>query len=292
MRRYAFFPGCKIPYFLDQYGTSCRRVLKALDVPVMDVEFNCCGYPIRTISFEAFILSAARNIAKAEKLGADILTPCKCCFGTLTHADHWLRCDDGVRRAINGVLRREGLEWQGTVEIVHVLQVFAKEIGVERLRTYVTRPCEGLRIALHYGCHALRPGNVARFDNPLAPTLFEELVAVTGATPVEWSKRLECCGHPLWEKNNSLSQAIMETKLSDARRAGADCMCTACTYCQIQFDAVQEGLWRQAQGDGTPMLPSILYTQLLGWTMGIEEKALGLRKNKVDTRGILLRYTT
>jgi len=287
-KRFAFFPGCKIPFFLDHYGTSCRSVLEALGVRLVELEFNCCGYPARELHFDAFVLSAARNIAMAGRDGLPLLTPCKCCFGTLKYADHWLRNHEGLRRAINAALREEGLAWDGTVEIHHLLSFLAHEVGTDTLRAHIERPYRGLRIAAHYGCHALRPGRVMRFDNPLAPTLFEDLVAVTGAEPVEWARRLECCGHPLWGKNDRLSRSMMEAKLSDARRAGADYICTACTHCQIQFDAVQADLHgpTASGGSGVPILPSVLYTQLLGLAMGIAEGPLGIERNRVELGGI------
>ena len=81
--RFAFFPGCKIPFYLKEYGLATRSVLAALDVQIEEMEFTCCGYPVRHLNFESFILSAARNLALAENKGLTVLTPCKCCFGSL-----------------------------------------------------------------------------------------------------------------------------------------------------------------------------------------------------------------
>lgn len=287
-KRVAFFPGCKIAPLLGHYGTSCRGVLEALGVRLVELEFNCCGYPARALHFDAFVLSAARNIATAAKYGLSLLTPCKCCFGTLKYADHWLRSQEALRRATNAALREEGLAWDGTVEIYHLLPFLAQEVGIDVLRAHIKRPYRGLRVAAHYGCHALRPGGVMRFDNPLAPTLFEDLVAVTGAEPVEWARRLECCGHPVWGKNDRLSRSIMEAKLCAVRQSGAEYICTACTHCQIQFDAVQADLHGPAGSGGrqVPTVPSVLYTQLLGLAMGVAEETLGLERNRVELGGI------
>jgi heterodisulfide reductase subunit B2 len=281
--KFAFFPGCKIPYFLEQYGTATRAVLARCKIKLVGLEFTCCGYPVHHLNFEAFVLSAARNLALAEKHGLNILTPCKCCYGSLKHADHWLRERKWLRREINRELEREGLCWKGDTEIRHLLTVLAEDVGFQALGEKIKKPFSGLRVAASYGCHALRPGNIVRFDNPLAPTIFEKLVAVTGAECVEWARRLECCGHPLWEKNNELSLKLLEVKLSDARQSGADLICTACTYCQMQFDTVQAGRPEAGTGGG---LPAILYPQLLGWSMGLPERVLGLNKNRLPVQGI------
>jgi heterodisulfide reductase subunit B len=283
--KFAYFPGCKIPYYQEQYGTATRAVLAKAGVKLVEMEFNCCGYPVRSLNFEAFVLSAARNLALAEKRGLNILAPCKCCYGSLKHADHWLRERKLLRKEINRELDREGLWWNGDAEIRHLLTVLANDVGTGTLAEKITRPAQGLRVAAHYGCHALRPGNIVQFDNPLAPTIFEELLAVTGAEPIDWARRMECCGQPLWEKNRELSLRLMEVKIDDARQSGAEVLCTACTYCQMQFDTVQADL--PAENSGEEKLPAILYPQLLGWCMGLPEKALGLKKNRLPVPEIL-----
>ena len=76
-----------------------RAVLEKLDVELKDFrQFNCCGYPMRNADEKAFLLSAAKNIALAEKAGLDILTLCKCCFGSLKAADHLLKEDHEKRK--------------------------------------------------------------------------------------------------------------------------------------------------------------------------------------------------
>ena len=72
---------------------------------------------------------------------------------------------------------------------------------------------------------------------------------------------------------------LTRKKLDSGREAGADFLCTACPYCQLQFDQVQDMMAQKgAAGDA---LPSILYAQLLGLCMGVDEKSLGLEKNQV-----------
>ena len=73
-------------------------------------------------------------------------------------------------------------------------------------------------------------------------------------------------------------------KLSDARQSGADYLCAGCTYCQIQFDAVQKMI---SSSRGTNHeLPSILYPQLLGLSLGISGDVLGLPLNQLPLGAI------
>ena len=281
---YAFFPGCKIPPYLPHYESASRAVLSALDVKLVEVEFNCCGYPVRHRSFESFVLSAARNIALARAAGLDILTPCKCCYGSLKHAEHWLKNNGLLREQINLLLGRENLKWEGGVRIRHLLSVLARDIGLQNIGSRIKHSYSGLKVAAHYGCHALRPAGVVEFDNPLSPTIFEELLAVTGAQSVEWPRRLDCCGNPLWEKNPELSLSLMRSKIEDAVQSEASALCTACTYCQIQFDTIRSE--QMDNSNSAASMPAVLYPQLLGLCLDLPESSLGLGANKIHSAWI------
>ena len=285
MMEFALFLGCQIPARLEQYEGSARAVLKELGVRLVDLEaFNCCGYPLRNIEFKAFLLASARNLALAEAKGLPVMTLCQCCYGSLKKADHFLKEQDSLRKDVNDVLEKEGLRYQGKTEIKHLLSVLHQDVGIESIRKKIVRTCEGLPVATHYGCHALRPSQVVRFDDPVAPSLFDQLVELTGARSMEWALKLECCGAPLWGINDELSMDLTQKKLNNGKESGAEILCAACPYCHLQFDTVQEKILLQ-RGSGAP-LPSILYPQLLGLSMGMDAEVLGLKRNKVSTNGI------
>jgi len=265
--KYAYFPGCKIPRHLPEYDRATRAVLDRLGVRLAEVRFNCCGYPIRQQSFEASVFSAARNLALARRDHLTLLTPCKCCYGNLKHAEYWLKQRPNLRIAVNDRLAREGLHWDDDIRVIHLLTLLDEDLGEGMIRERVVKPLTGLRVAAHYGCHALRPSEVTQFDNPLAPTIFERLLAAAGAVPVDWPLRLECCGNPLQGKNDRLSLNLMTRKLQDARHAGADVVATACTYCQLQFDRVKSEAGFQGQARDYP--PAVLVSVLLGVSMGL-----------------------
>ncbi len=267
-RRYLYFPGCKLEPFLPRYDRSVRRLMTALGIELVALELNCCGYPIRDQEPAASMLAAARNMALAAREGQALMTPCKCCYGQLQHTAYWLQRNEDLRRYVNAHLETEGLTWVAGGDVFHLLQVLAVEIGDEIIRAGIRQPLNGLRIAAHYGCHALRPGHITRFDNPLAPTLFENLVETTGARAVHWPLRLECCGRPLKGKNDHLAGRLMQRKIKDAREAGAHVLATACTHCQMQFDHL-DGQWTGG-ADEAPLPQAMLYSQVLEQAMGLK----------------------
>ena len=278
--KFALFLGCQIPVRLKQYEISSKAILERLGVGLVDIEeFNCCGYPLRNIEFKAFLLASARNLSLAEKKKLDVMTLCQCCYGTLKKANFLLRENASLRKEVNAVLEREGLPYKGEVEVKHLLSVLHQEVGVEVIKKKIAKAFKGLKIAAHYGCHVLRPSQVVRFDDPVRPSIFDQLVEATGAESIAWPMKLECCGAPLWGIHDELSTDFTLKKLKNGRESGADVLCTACTYCQIQFDTVQQMILSQ-RGLNHP-LPSILYPQLLGLSMGINSETLGLKMNKI-----------
>jgi len=283
--KFALFLGCTIPARLSQYESSSRAVLDKLGVEMVDIkEFNCCGYPFRNTDYTSAILSAARNMALAEKENLDIVVLCMCGFGMLKEAEYRLKEDQGLRNQINAILAKEGLVYKGEIEIKHLLSVLYHDVGLDAIKEKITKTYSDLNIATHYGCHALRPSDVTGFDDPVNPVLFDRLVEVTGATSLDWQARLDCCGAPLFGTNDDLSMKLTEKKIENARESGADFLCDACSYCHLQFDAVQQMI--NSSDGGNHALPAILYTQLLGLSLGIDGETLGLGSNRIDINRI------
>jgi heterodisulfide reductase subunit B len=284
--KFAFFLGCNIPARVQQYESAARAVLARLGVKLEDIrQFNCCGYPMRNFDQISFLVSSARNLALAETLGLDMLTLCKCCYGNLRSAQHILRGDAAVMHEINRILATDRLHYAGSGEIKHFLPLLHREIGMEKIKQQLKTSFKQLKIATHYGCHALRPSHVTQFDDPVSPTLFDDLVSLLGAESVDWTTRLECCGAPLMGINDRVSLYITRKKLLDGKRAGAHFLCTACPFCHQQFDTVQKSMVAQNGGEG--YLGAILYPQLLGLCMGIDPDSLGINRNKLDITSIV-----
>jgi heterodisulfide reductase subunit B len=285
MMKFALFLGCNITARVQHYELSARAVLDKLGIEVVDNrEFKCCGNPIRNVDNRTFILMAARNLALAEKQDLDMMVLCKCCLGSLKKAAHVMKNNPSIREEVNAQLAKEGLKYTGSKSIKHLLSILYHDLGIETLKEKVTRAFKDIKIATHYGCHALRPSDVTEFDDPVAPVLFDELVFATGAQSVDWPLKLECCGAPLLGVNDRLSMDLTGKKLADGKRAGADYLCVACPYCQMQFGRVQQMMTSMHNMDYG--ISSILYPQLLGLSMGISGDKLGIHRHVLDVSSI------
>lgn len=98
-----------------------------------------------------------------------------------------------------------------------------------------------------------------------------------GVTSLDWQGKLECCGAALAGINDELSQRLLKEKITGALNAGAEFITPICSYCHLQFDTTQKNI-PQADRD-TELLPVLLYPQLLGLCLGIDETELGIIQN-------------
>ncbi len=276
--KYAFFQGCNIPIRIEQYANATEAVFNKFGVELQVIpEFNCCGYPVRNIDEKAYILPSVRNMAIAERAGLDILVICNCCFASLQKARHVLDNDKELKDELNAVLANENLEYKGTVQVKHYLTVLYEDVGTEKIKSKLVNKFKDLKISVIHGCHILRPREITRFDDSFVPAITEELMQTAGATSLDWQGRLECCGAALAGINDELSHMLLKDKLNGALDAGAEYITPICSYCHLQFDTTQKNLIEDDKN--SKLLPVLLYPQLLGLCLGIDEKILGIEQN-------------
>ena len=274
----AFFQGCNIPIRIEQYAVSAETVLKKLGVELEIVEeFTCCGYPVRNVDEKAYIIPSVRNMAIAEKKGLDIMVICNCCFASLQKARSVMANNPELAVEINEILAKDGLKFKGTGTVKHFLTVLHEDIGLEAIKKQLVNMVSELNLSVIHGCHILRPREVTLFDDSFVPRITDELIALTGATSLDWRGKLECCGAALGGLNSELSQTLLQEKIAGARDAGAQFVTPVCSYCHLQFDTTQLNMREQRQDQD--VLPVLLLPQLLGLCLGIDEKVLGIEQN-------------
>ena len=285
----ALYLGCTIQTEQYAYEMSAREVLPKLGVELVDLEdANCCGYPIKSISILSWIYLSARNLALAEKKGLNILPLCNGCELSLCEAKYYMETRPDLKDLVNSMLRSEGLEYAGKVEVIHSLNVLHDVIGVDKIKKLVTKPSKGLRFASHYGCHAIWTSNMKRADDPEVPQKLEELIRTLGADSEDYPERLECCGSGLSMFSGKTTLSIAGSKLKKIQNYGFDGMITICPFCMKMFDARQRAI-KANMNDPSLNFPILYYTQLLGLCMGIEAEKLGLNLNRSPIDSLLKR---
>ena len=286
MLKYLFFLGCVIPYRVSSYEISARNVSEHLGLDLVEMpEFNCCGFPMDPLNHEMMLALAARNLCLAEKENLDIMTLCTGCTATLRKASKLLKEDKTLRETINSYLKEINMEFKGTIEVKHFVQVLAEDLGIEKLMEHIQTPVEGLKVAGHYGCHVLRPVKYMEFENPENPVILKKLIDVTGAEYTNYTDETQCCGAPILGVDDKIPLQVVNYKLNHLKTVGIQALITICPYCHLMFDANQRRVERLFGGHfGIPVLH---YSQLLGLAMGISPNDLALDENRVDTSKLL-----
>jgi len=282
--KYAFFQGCNIPIRIEQYANATRAVFNKFDVELQIIpEFNCCGYPVRNVDEKAYILPSVRNMAIAERSGLDMLVICNCCFASLQKARNVLSKNSQLKDELNTILAKEGLQYSGKARIKHYLSVLHDDIGIDRIKSKLVNKFKDLNLSLIHGCHILRPREITQFDDSFVPAITENLIQAAGGTSLDWQGKLECCGAALAGINDELSHSLLKEKISGALSAGAEFITPICSYCHLQFDTTQKILPQNDKNE--KLLPVLLYPQLLGLCLGIDEKTLGIEQNSTIEPG-------
>jgi len=267
------------------YNLSAVESARGLGVELKEIEdWNCCG---ATTYFHADELLAytlvARNLAKAEQMGLDFVAPCSGCYKNAYFTNRYLQEDQDLADHINFALEADGLHINGTIRVLHLIEVFVKEVGIEAIKSKVTRPLNGLRVAPYYGCQLVRP----RKDNEEIenPQFFEELLSAIGAEPVEYAAKTRCCGGSLIITNRQAALDMVYVLLRDAAARDADAIATICPLCNVNLEMYQKQINREY---GTKFsIPVVYFTQLLGLALGIAPGRLGLGKELVSAAPLL-----
>jgi len=284
--KYLLFLGCIIPYRLASYEISARKVAKKLGLEFVEMpEFNCCGLPMDPVSHEVMLTLAARNLCLAEQQNLNIVTLCPGCAGTLRKVNKLLKEDKKIREEVNGYLKQLGLEFKGAIDVKHIMQVLAEDVGFEKIKGTITKSLSQIKVAEHNGCHVMRPVKYIGFDNPENPVIIHRLIELTGAKRVDYMDETECCGAPISGLNEKIPLQLAGDKLSHVKAVGAQALITVCPYCHIMFDVNQSRIERTV--NETFGIPVLHYTQLLGLAMGLSPSDLGMGELRVNASKII-----
>jgi len=288
--KYALFLGCTIPARSRNYELSSRKTGAKLGLELVDIEnFVCCGFPVRNADIRSALLLGAYNLALARKQGLDVCALCSSCTSALTETAHRLEHDAPLREEINKDLEKVGLRYEPGTRVRHFARILYEEIGKEEIQRHFVKNLEGLKIAAHYGCHYLKPSEIYDgFDDPENPRTLDELIALTGAQPMNYREKKRCCGGPLLPVDEKTSLAVAREKLEDITAAGADAISLVCPFCAVMYDSNQKGI--AAEFDVKLDLPVLFLPQVLGLAMGFDRKELGLNMNVVKTKKLLERF--
>ena len=281
------YPGCAAKGATPELYQSTMAVIGRLGIEVTELNASsCCGAGVvGEADPEGALALSARTFAQAERLGLDVMTICGTCQGVMGGANRKLKSDPALLERVNRLLQPEGLVYQGSVQVKHLLWIVVREVGLEKLKDEVQVTLGDLKIAPFYGCYILRPSWDLGFDDPENPTSLEKVIRAVGAEPVDYGGKTKCCGFPIILEREDIALAMNGANLKEAKDAGADAMVTPCPLCHMSLDISQERAGRKVNAKLD--LPVLHLPQMLGLAMGVPAEELGVRRHLIPVEPFL-----
>ncbi len=281
---FAYFLGCIMNNRYPGIEKATRIMFDKLDIDLVDMEgASCCPAPGVFGSFDrtTWAAIAARNITIAEDQGNDIMTECNGCFGSLFETNHMLQHDEEMKEKINTILGEIDREYKGEIKVRHFAEILYNDLGLDKLAESVTNPLN-LNVAVHYGCHFLKPSDEIGIDDPIQPTILDELVEVTGAKSVPYKEKMMCCGAGggLRSRDLDVTLSFTREKLQHMKEAGVDAIVNVCPFCHLQFDVGQTEV-NKKYGENWD-IPVFHLAQLYGMAMGVSKEDLTVDAHQIS----------
>ncbi len=283
--KYAYYPGCSLHSTAKEYDLSTREVANALGIELIEIpDWVCCGATPAHISMHLLSLALpVKNLLLARRIGSyDIATCCAACFSRLKIANKFMRDNPRHRAKVNKIL---GEEYQGEIKVRHFIDILINDFGMKNLAPRITKPLEGLKVACYYGCLLTRPSDITCLDDLEEPHLMDDLMRVIGAQPVNWPYKVECCGASFSLTKTEIVLKLSNDILQMACDQGAEAIVVACPLCQSNLDLRQPKINKKFKANFK--IPIFYFTQLIGLSLGIEPKKLGLKKHIVNPLPLL-----
>ena len=279
MVEYQLFPGCVIQNRIPYIEASAKFVFDKLGVEYCGAEFSCCPNPVglKFVDEKTWVTIAARNACEGEIAQKPIMSLCNGCYQSLYIAQHKLNHDPILKKEVNTILSQVGKEFKGDGEIYHFVKVLREKVGLEKIKSMIVKPLTGLKVALHPGCHYMRPSHILHGEDPMKPVYLRELCEAAGATVVDYPDELLCCGNAVRSTDEYTANTLLKAKVDSARGAGADCFVVNCPACFQQFDTEQGKLKSMAEEGVTYKFPTFYITELFALAMGKSPEEIGLK---------------
>jgi len=294
MKRYAYFPGCAAESTAKSTGLANEFVFGAIGIDLIEIEdWNCCGATsAHTLSDSMGLALPARPLARAERdwPDLDVVTGCASCYARLKLTNYRVRTSKNDKYMVKKII---GTPYEAKNEVYNFLDIFADEEVRKAIENALMRRFRNLKAACYYGCLNIRPTEITGAKDRENPQTMDEIAALTGAEPIDWGYKTECCGAAHQNDAAFETRPLAERIIENARACGADVILTACPMCQLNLGMRQSEYIRKREErktgkaqfpfadmifppDPKQMIPVLSITELLAIAMGAGGRRLEL----------------
>ncbi|NNK93785.1 MAG: CoB--CoM heterodisulfide reductase iron-sulfur subunit B family protein [Desulfobacterales bacterium] len=277
---YLYYPGCS----LEGTGRDCQEsffaVCSALNIDIEELdEWQCCGSSVAK-SFDKELAEAlpSKTLINANKQNpdSDLVMLCPACS-----LNHQLR----ILEARDEASLKNELSISRVPEVKQFIEVLAFDTNAEDVKEKLTISLRGIRALPYYGCLIARPRKLHGTESHERPTVLEDLIRLTGADPIDFTYKTDCCGGTLILSREKIALRMCGELLKEAKAAKPDCIVVSCPLCHLILDAKQKVVEKEiGEKIGIPVL---YITQLLGIAMGLNDKDLGIQRLVTPPKGLL-----
>jgi len=214
--RIGYFVGCGVDLLCPQAADATTRILRGLGRSVQVLGNCCCGLPATTYGDrDAAARLAARNLELIEVEALDlVVTDCSSCASYLKNYPELFPAGDSRRESAEKLASRV----RDLVEVLPPSAAPPAETGETLVATY------------HDPCHASRGQRLVD----------EARKALRQVPRIEYRELPEadwCCGgagaYAL--SHYDLSMAVLDRKIDNVEKTGADLLVTSCPACMVQL---------------------------------------------------------
>ncbi len=275
-----YYPGCTLPDKARDFDTSARAACELLGIELDEMErWVCCGSAFKLDRTNVMQhLAPIRNLAEVHKEGGRLMTLCVFCYNSLKRANYAFLEAPDRHDVVNDFIDSD---YDGKVQVVHLLEMLKDEVSFEAIAEKVKRPLTGLKVAVFYGCLLLRPQEEIGFEDPENPSVLERLFEALGAEVVPYPHRLECCGSYLSLKDPEHTTSCVTSILEAAVAGGANAIVTSCPMCNFNFEFFGGDLVSRNQ------IHTFYFTELLALALGADRELCGLKQHETDVDELL-----
>ena len=227
----SFYPGCSLEGMANDYGRSIEAVFRRLEIELIELEdWSCCGSTAaHSLDEMMSVALPARNLAAAEKIGFDLVSPCAQCFNRLCHSQQMIQ------------KKLFDVPWQvnGDIEVHDMTRFLATADMIKAVNDRVIRPLKGLNIVCYYGCQMVRSPRISGYTDYENPLTMDQLISTVGANAIDWSYKATCCGAGIGIARKDIQGSLTRRIYREAVRSGADAIVVSCPLCQMNLDVIQ-----------------------------------------------------
>ncbi|MFX1345769.1 MAG: CoB--CoM heterodisulfide reductase iron-sulfur subunit B family protein [Promethearchaeota archaeon] len=291
---YALFLGCTIPLKLPHLEKAFRDVASILNLKLKEMEgVSCCPEPVslQSLNIDTWMTLGARNLAIAEKMGLDIMTICSGCYETLKTVSVLLGEDEEYLAKINEILKKINYKYTGKTKVFHFVELFSQPEWLEKMKNILVKPLDNLNLAVHYGCHLIRPSKIMQFDHPEKPEKIDIILQALGAKTVEFASKLECCGYCA-RLQDEIGEKLVEDKMTELCEfeEEIDALIAVCPACTTQYDRKEKMIARKSGKELD--IPVLYLAEIMAYALGVDLQDLSLKNRSVKPDKLINKLTT